>query len=298
MDEKVAKLLETLGKDSRFEGLDEAVQAQKELEEKVGLRYLKREEGEREGGRKSDQMGKCGLNTFHLLCIEKSTPLLTSLAPPPFRPSPTQAKEKWLLESMNNEDEGRWRCASQGCTKLFKTSEFLQKHLLLKHIGGLEESLRLVRLGLIRTAFEADQEKPLPPVQVDKGSNVLKAVPVGEVLAEVAAVLGKDMSRWRQLIEESTRRRARGREGGGGGGGGMPRGRGGGHYGPRPVLGVGGGALVAAGGGGVRGAGVVGMDMGPPRASKNYKDIDVPKVRGKGGRGVERVVCIFGFVLC
>jgi len=35
MDEKVTNLLETLGKGSRFEGLDEAVQAQKELEEKV-----------------------------------------------------------------------------------------------------------------------------------------------------------------------------------------------------------------------------------------------------------------------
>jgi hypothetical protein len=48
MDEKVAKLLETLGKGSRFEGLDEAVQAQKELEEKVrgrGWRAGEREEG-------------------------------------------------------------------------------------------------------------------------------------------------------------------------------------------------------------------------------------------------------------
>lgn len=63
----------------------------------------------------------------------------------------------------------------------------------------------------------------------------------------------------------------------------MPRGRGGGHYGPRPVLGVGGGALVV-GGGGVGGAGVVGMDVGPPRVSKNYKDIDVPKVRMEGRR--------------
>jgi len=35
MDEKVTKLLETLGKGSRFEGLDEAVQVEKELEEKV-----------------------------------------------------------------------------------------------------------------------------------------------------------------------------------------------------------------------------------------------------------------------
>lgn len=35
MDEKVAKLLEALGKGSRFEGLDEAVHAQRELEEKV-----------------------------------------------------------------------------------------------------------------------------------------------------------------------------------------------------------------------------------------------------------------------
>lgn len=47
MDEKVAKLLETLGKGSRFEGLDEAVQAQKELEEKV--RGRGREDGREEG---------------------------------------------------------------------------------------------------------------------------------------------------------------------------------------------------------------------------------------------------------
>ena len=58
MDEKVTKLLETLGKGSRFEGLDEVVQAQKELEEKV------RSQREEEGGREEGGNGNC--DTFSL----------------------------------------------------------------------------------------------------------------------------------------------------------------------------------------------------------------------------------------
>jgi len=43
----------------------------------------------------------------------------------------------------------------------------------------------------------------------------------------------------------------------------------------------------------VGGAGVVGMDMGPPRVGKIYKDIDVPKVRKGGREGVEGCcVCV------
>ena len=55
-----------------------------------------------------------------------------------------QAKKKWLLENMSNEDEGRWRCAANGCAKLFKSSEFLQKHLIVKHGQGLEDGLKQV----------------------------------------------------------------------------------------------------------------------------------------------------------
>jgi hypothetical protein len=166
-----------------------------------------------------------------------------------------KARQKWLLDSMSNEDEGRWRCAAHGCSKLFKSADFLQKHLLLKHAEGLDAALatvgaffvvsvwvnvwaggrdgwmdgwmvgeigmmtpthrpthntppppipqpktkqpkqkktnhhhQQVRDDLVRQHFEADPEKPLPPVQVDKGSGNLRAVPVGEVLAEVAQV--------------------------------------------------------------------------------------------------------------
>jgi hypothetical protein len=56
-----------------------------------------------------------------------------------------QAKQKWLLANMSNEDEQRWRCAAaKDCTKLFKSADFLQKHLLNKHGHALEDSLRQV----------------------------------------------------------------------------------------------------------------------------------------------------------
>lgn len=191
-----------------------------------------------------------------------------------------------------------------------------------------------VRDELVRQHFEADPEKPLPPVQVDKGSGNLRAVPVGEVsmfvsyvcasvgevrigmrcvlvcdsegltgcvgcttrfecglsdpyltcppafhprqvLAEVASVLGTDMTRWKAMIEESVRRREQRALGSGRGGAGR--------YGPRPALPspVVGGVPPAAGAvGGMDGAGMV--DLGPPshRRNKPYKDIDVPKVSG------------------
>ena len=120
-----------------------------------------------------------------------------------------------------------------------------------------------VRVELIRKAFDLDQEKPLPPVQVDKGNNNTVAIPVGEVLAEVANVLGKDMSKWKQLIEEGARRRERGGRR---------------FSGPRPVV-------TAPVLGGLAGAGTglntEGLQIGGGRGrGRNYKDIDVPRVSG------------------
>lgn len=133
-----------------------------------------------------------------------------------------------------------------------------------------------VRDDLVRQRFDADPDKPLPPVRVDKGSGVLRDVPVGEVLAEVAGVLGGDMARWKAMIAESLRRReqreARALGGGRGGGGGVP-----GRYGPRPVLAPAGvGVMPPPAAAGV----VVEGDLvgGAARRNKPYKDIDVPKV--------------------
>lgn len=46
---------------------------------------------------------------------------------------------------MVQQDEAKWKCGSQGCTKMFKAPEFLQKHLLNKHGDELDNSLRIVR---------------------------------------------------------------------------------------------------------------------------------------------------------
>lgn len=133
MDEKVAKLMETLEKGNRFEGLEAALQAQQEAEDKVCERTshsIIAAAGEVEAK-------TCRFNTH----IHTHSSITTHTHTPSLH---LQARQKWLLENMSNEDEGRWRCAADGCTKLFKSSEFLQKHLLLKHVQGLDDSLRVV----------------------------------------------------------------------------------------------------------------------------------------------------------
>lgn len=96
---------------------------------------------------------------------------------------------------------------------------------------------RQVHEELIRKAFEADESKPLPPalvgpphttplrpppsksnlfasmalrppLQIDRGNNNVRQVQVGEILLDVAKYLGKDMSKWKQLVEDSARKRA------------------------------------------------------------------------------------------
>lgn len=49
-----------------------------------------------------------------------------------------QQKRIWLTKLMENVDEARWRCGVAGCPKLFKASDFLQKHLLSKHLDLLD----------------------------------------------------------------------------------------------------------------------------------------------------------------
>jgi hypothetical protein len=59
----------------------------------------------------------------------------------------------------------------------------------------------------VKKAYDADTDKPLPPVMVDKGgSSGVKPVSVGEIILEVGNVLGKVVSphvpfcqTWRQV---------------------------------------------------------------------------------------------------
>lgn len=50
---------------------------------------------------------------------------------------------------MENVDEARWRCGVAGCPKLFKASDFLQKHLLSKHLDLLDADYKDVSDSLL-----------------------------------------------------------------------------------------------------------------------------------------------------
>jgi hypothetical protein len=71
------------------------------------------------------------------------------------------------------EIDGKCRCCYEYCRKLFKSSEFLLKHLSSKHADfGLEELL-LDAKPFLRKRFEAEDiaSRPLPPVEVEAGEH-------------------------------------------------------------------------------------------------------------------------------
>ena len=61
----------------------------------------------------------------------------------------------------------------------------------------------------MRKAYEADQLKPLPPVEVDMGGGQTNKVAVVDILIDVAKVLGKDPSGWKDAV---SKRRGGGRK--------------------------------------------------------------------------------------
>ena len=70
------------------------------------------------------------------------------------------------------EDGGRARCGFEWCRKLFKSDEFLTKHLTNRHGDHLEAYLTSARRPFMWAVYDADAHKPLPPLRTANGDEV------------------------------------------------------------------------------------------------------------------------------
>ena len=70
------------------------------------------------------------------------------------------------------EDNGRARCAFEWCRKLFKSDEYLKKHLANRHGDHLEAYLTSARRPFMWAVYDADAHKPLPPLRTANGDEV------------------------------------------------------------------------------------------------------------------------------
>lgn len=59
------------------------------------------------------------------------------------------------------------RCGIEGCSKLFRDKVFLQKHLRNKHPEKIPPIRDAALLPYVKEAYEADTDKPLPPIPID-----------------------------------------------------------------------------------------------------------------------------------
>lgn len=86
-----------------------------------------------------------------------------------------------MQASLKPEKEGKCRCGYVSCNKLFKSEEFLSKHLRLKHEDFAAEALLQHAIPYMRKRYEVEPmtARPLPPVEVEAhGRTELKSVKV------------------------------------------------------------------------------------------------------------------------
>lgn len=81
------------------------------------------------------------------------------------------ALEKEIKVRCHVEPDGRCRCCYEYCRKLFKSIDFLSKHLRAKHTDFALDALLHIAIPYMRKRYEAEDltHRPLPPVEMETG---------------------------------------------------------------------------------------------------------------------------------
>ena len=81
----------------------------------------------------------------------------------------SQVENAWIQEHALIDADGRARCSFHFCRKLFKDSSFLKKHLIKKHSEFLRAEMAKCHDAFMMKAWDAQEERPVPPILVDCG---------------------------------------------------------------------------------------------------------------------------------
>eukprot|EP00535_Pseudo-nitzschia_heimii_P007270 CAMPEP_0197178476 /NCGR_PEP_ID=MMETSP1423-20130617/3739_1 /TAXON_ID=476441 /ORGANISM="Pseudo-nitzschia heimii, Strain UNC1101" /LENGTH=797 /DNA_ID=CAMNT_0042628225 /DNA_START=220 /DNA_END=2613 /DNA_ORIENTATION=+ len=112
----------------------------------------------------------------------------------------------WIEDHALIDEDGRARCAFHFCRKLFKDSSFLKKHLIKKHSEFLRAEIAKCHDSYMMTLWDAQVQRPVPPILVDCGHRFgMKPSPVLGAAEPIAEDPEPDL--WkreeeRRLIEE------------------------------------------------------------------------------------------------
>lgn len=81
-----------------------------------------------------------------------------------------------MTEHCTVQEDGRARCGVESCGKLFKSTEFLEKHIRSKHMALAQMRIIEKSVEYTRDRFEADSisQRPLPLIEVEAGNGVEK----------------------------------------------------------------------------------------------------------------------------
>lgn len=91
----------------------------------------------------------------------------------------SQVEDRWIEDHALIDEDGRARCAFHFCRKLFKDSSFLKKHLIKKHSEFLRAEIAKCHDSYMMTSWDAQSQRPVPPILVDCGHRFgLKPSPV------------------------------------------------------------------------------------------------------------------------
>jgi hypothetical protein len=108
-----------------------------------------------------------------------------------------QVEPAWIQDHAAIDEDGRARCSFHFCRKLFKDSTFLRKHLIKKHSEFLKAERAKCHDQSMMEAWDAQEQRPVPPVLVDCG-RAFSMVPSPVVGAAVPLADDPEPELWRR----------------------------------------------------------------------------------------------------
>lgn len=122
------------------------------------------------------------------------------------------AKMNWIENHGLVDEDGRARCSFHFCRKLFKDRAFLHKHLQKKHADHLRAECAKCHDHPMMIAWDGDEKRPVPPIQIDCGSK-FGLVPSAVIGSAEPTAHDPEPELWKEeearMMEEERRRQER-----------------------------------------------------------------------------------------